>query len=32
MVEIEITESAALYDLHAVTGTLESLRALEVAV
>ena len=32
MVEIEITESAALYDLHAVTGTLESLRALGVAV
>ena len=28
MVEIEITESAALYDLHAVTGTPESLRAL----
>ena len=32
MVEIEITESAALCDLHRQTGTLESLRALGVAV
>jgi diguanylate cyclase (GGDEF)-like protein len=31
-VEIEITESAALYDLHAVTTTLQALRALGVSV
>ncbi|BEU96816.1 EAL domain-containing protein [Acidovorax sp. DW039] len=32
LVEIEITESAALYDLHAVTTTLQALRALGVSV
>ncbi|MCZ8094961.1 MAG: EAL domain-containing protein [Acidovorax sp.] len=32
LVEIEITESAALYDLQAVTQTLQSLRALGVSI
>ncbi|WP_240456972.1 EAL domain-containing protein [Acidovorax sp. 1608163] len=32
LVEIEITESAALYDLQAVTHTLQSLRALGVSI